>query len=273
MLFGYFVMVLMFFILRFFYHILPKKRSQDKITVAVKNDFIKFYGYVKQIFLSYPKAVKIIISIIAALIALEFLPLKTEIGNVIEDILSTIMCAFLVIIFAPQENSTRNGFPIEIFGFIYSIVFLFYCSGAFVFDLFYANDFFKEDMWIYGYSITLISYVVCIAALRGFMERELSKEEIVFLGMIMMVTLEFITYYGIGFFSGMKWYDSSAYDANIFGNVTSVINQGIYVASQSQILERTPMEVWGNIILNGTDALSITAVLGYMAQKFMTNTK
>jgi len=58
--------------------------------------------------------------------------------------------------------------------------------------------------------------------------------------------------------------------AIIFGSVTSVVNQGIYVASQSQILERTPMEILGNIILNGSDALTITAVLGYMAQKFMT---
>lgn len=179
------------------------------------------------------------------------------------------MCVFLMLIFAPQENSSRKGFPIEIFGFIYSIVSLFYCSGAFVFDLFYANNFFKEDMWIYGYSVTIISYVICIAALRGFMEREISKEEIVLLGMIMMVTLEFITYYGVGFFSGIKWYDPAAYETNVFGSITSVINQGIYVASQSQILERTPMEIWGNIILNGTDALSITAVLGYMAQKFM----
>ncbi len=67
----------------------------------------------------------------------------------------------------------------------------------------------------------------------------------------------------------MKWYDPRAYDENLFGNITQVINQGIYVASQSQILERTPMEVWGNIILNGTDVLTITAVLGYLMQKFM----
>ncbi len=86
----------------------------------------------------------------------------------------------------------------------------------------------------------------------------------------MMITLEFIMYYGVGFFSGIKWYDPAAYENNIFSSVTSVINQGIYVASQSQILERTPMEIWGNITLNGSDALTITAVLGYMAQKFMT---
>lgn len=269
MLFGYFIMVLIFLILRFFYHVLPKKKSQDKLLDAVKNDFINIYKYVKHIILCHPKSVKIIIALIAVLFVLQALPLKTETWNVIEDALSTVMFVFLILIFAPQENSSRKGFPIEIFGFIYSIVSLFYCSGAFVFDLFYANDFFKEDMWIYGYSVTIISYVVCIAALRGFMEREISKEEIVLLGMVMMVTLEFITYYGVGFFSGIKWYDPASYETNIFGNVTSVINQGIYVASQSQILERTPMEVWGNIILNGTDALTITAVLGYMAQKFM----
>lgn len=269
MLLGYFIMVLIFLILRFFYHILPKKSSNEKLTIAVKKDFINLYDYIKKIILCYPKAIKFIIAIIATLTVLQFMPFKLETWHVIEDILSTIMCVFLTIIFAPQENSTRKGFPVEIFGFIYSIVFLFYCSGAFVFDLFYANDFFKEDMWIYGYCVTIISYIICMAALRGFMKRELSKEEIVLLGMIMMVTLEFITYYGIGFFSGIKWYDPADYETNIFGSVTSVINQGIYVASQSQIPERTPMEVWGNIMLNGTDALSITAVLGYMAQKFM----
>ena len=34
-------------------------------------------------------------------------------------------------------------------------------------------------------------------------------------------------------------------------------------------LERSPMEVWGNILLNGTDVLTITAVFGYLMQKFI----
>ena len=56
---------------------------------------------------------------------------------------------------------------------------------------------------------------------------------------------------------------------NIFGDITTIINQGIFIASQSQILERTDSEIWGYIILNGTDVLTITVVLGYLVQKFM----
>ena len=40
---------------------------------------------------------------------------------------------------------------------------------------------------------------------------------------------------------------------------------------QSQILERSAMEIWGYIILNGTDVLTITVVLGYLVQKFIEN--
>ena len=91
------------------------------------------------------------------------------------------------------------------------------------------------------------------------------------MGMIMMTTLEFITYYGIGFFSRLEWHNHQAFESNIFGDITSIINQGIFVASQSQILERTAREIWGYIILNGTDVLTITVVLGYVLQKFMEN--
>lgn len=57
--------------------------------------------------------------------------------------------------------------------------------------------------------------------------------------------------------------------SDIFGDITGIINQGIFIASQSQILERTPTEIWRYVILNGTDVLTITAVLGYLVQKFM----
>lgn len=269
MLLGYVVMGLIFLILRFFYHILPNKNSQDNLIRAVKNDIVGLYDYAKRIILSHPKIIKMIVAIIAVLLILPLIPYHVEILNVFYAALSAMMYFLLVIIFAPKEEPSRKGFPIEVFGFTYSVIFMFYSAGLLVFELFYTNDFFREDMWIYGYSVTVISYVVCIATLKGFMERDLSREEIVLLGLIMLTTLEFITYYGIGFFSGMKWYDPRAYDENLFGNITQVINQGIYVASQSQILERTPMEVWGNIILNGTDVLTITAVLGYLVQKFM----
>ena len=246
-----------------------KGRAHDKSFHAVKKDFISIYDDMKQIILSNRKAIKFIIVGIVAINVAKTMPLKTETLYIIDDALSAIIGVSLILIFTPREDSSRTGFPIEIFGFIFSVIFMFYCAGNLVFDLFYENDFFKEDMWMFGYSVTILSYVACIASLRGFMERNLSKEEIVLLGLIMMITLEFITYYGIGFFSGMKWYDPADYETDIFGNITNVINQGIYVASQSQILERTPMEVWGNIVLNGTDALTITAVLGYMAQKFI----
>ena len=270
LLLGYFVMGLIFLIARFFYHILPKKMPHDSLINAIKKDFISLYVYVKRIFLSNPKTFKAILVIAVVLLALPQILYKIETLYVIYDALATIMYLLLVIVFAPKANEANKGFPVEIFGFTYAVILMFYSAGSLVFDIFYINDFFREDMWIYGYSVTVISYVVCIANLRGFMERKLSNEEIVLLGMIMLTTLEFITYYGIGFSSGMEYYDMAAYvDNEFFGNITTIVNHGIYVASQSQILERTDMEIWGNIILNGTDVLTITAVLGYVVQKFM----
>ena len=270
MILGYFVMGLIFLILRFFYHILPKKGSQNNLAQAVKKDIVSLYVYVKQIILSNLKIIKTVLAIMGLLLVLPYVPYKVEVIYVIYDTLATIMYFLLAIVFAPKGDGARQGFPVEIFGFTYSVVFMFYFAGGLVFDIFYFNDFFRKDMWIYGYIVTIVSYVVCIATLRGFMERKLSNEEIVFLGMIMLTTLEFITYYGIGFFSGMNYFNLQDYEGNkFFANVTQVVNHGIYVASQSQILERNDMEVWGNIILNGTDVLTITAVLGYVVQKFM----
>lgn len=274
LIFGYFIMGLIFLVLRFFYHILPKKSSQNNLVRATKEDFVILYAYAKQIVVSNTKKIKFIVVIMVSLIILPLTPLQLEIEFIFEDLLSTITFFVLVIIFAPQENPSDKGFPVEIFGFIYSIIFMYYSAGVLVFDVFYAIDSLKDDMWIYGYSITVISYVICIATLSRFMERELSKQEIILLGMIMLTTLEFITYYGIGFFGGIKWYnyDPLAYEfdiLNIFGDITTIINQGIFIASQSQILERSASEIWGYIILNGTDVLTITVVLGYLVQKFM----
>ena len=200
---GYCLMGLIFLVLRFFYHILPKKKPRSLI-YATKDDLITLYAYAKQIVISNPKKTKIIAVIIACLIILPMTPLQLKIEYVFEDFLSTIMFFALVIIFAPQEKPSDKGFPVEIFGFIYSIIFMFYSAGNLVFDTFYAIDSLKENMWIYGYSVTFISYVLCIATLSRFMERELSKQEIIILGMVMLTTLEFITYYGIGFFGGIK---------------------------------------------------------------------
>ena len=104
-----------------------------------------------------------------------------------------------------------------------------------------------------------------------FKDRDLSREGIVLLGMIILTTLEFITYYGIGFFGGTAWYKYNVLDfeANIFGDITKIISQGIFISAQTQILGKSAMEIWGFIILNGTDVLTITAVLGYLMQKFI----
>ena len=271
LLLGYFLMGLLFLVLRFFHHILPKKNSPNNLIPAVKNDCINLWAYVKQIILSNSKIFKVILGIIVIWsIFFPLLPIHIDIKDVISDALMAIVFLSLVIVFAPQENPEDKGFPVEIFGFIYSIIFMFYCSGLLVIDISYIVHSFKEDMWLYGYIVTVISYIICIATLRRFMERNLSKEEIILLGMIMLTTLEFITYYGIGFFGGLKWYKHNIVeDTSIFGDITAIINQGIFIASQSQILERSPMEVWGYIILNGTDVLTITVVLGYLVQKFM----
>ena len=96
----------------------------------------------------------------------------------------------------------------------------------------------------------------------------------------MMLALEFIVYYGVGFFGGIKWYTyeiltSETYDTyefslvEIFGDITSIINQGIVLASQSQLEEISLSDIWGYIILNGTDMLTVTVVVGYLVQKFM----
>lgn len=272
---GYCVMGLIFLVLRFFYHILLKKSSSQSLIHAIKDDVIILCDYAKQTVVSNPKKSKIIVMFMICLTILPMTPLQIEIEYVVEDFLSTIMFFVLVIVFAPREKHSNKGFPVEIFGFIYSVIFMYYSAGVLVFDIFYAIDSLQEDTWIYGYSVTMISYVLCIATLSRFMERNLSKQEIILLGMIMLTTLEFITYYGIGFFGGgIKQYDYDPLEyeldiSNIFGDITATINQGIFIASQSQILERTPSEIWGYIILNGTDVLTITVVLGYLVQKFM----
>ena len=65
------------------------------------------------------------------------------------------------------------------------------------------------------------------------MERDLAKEEIIFLGMSMTTTLEFITYYGVGFFGEIRWYNPQDFEdiLNIFGDITAIINQGIFISA------------------------------------------
>jgi len=273
---GYFLMGLIFLILRFFYHILPKRNSRNNIIHEIQNDFVILYNYIKQIIITNPKNFRFIVVTMIFLIILPMLSLPPKFEYASEDFLSMMLFLVFVIIFAPKDNPEDKSFPVEIFGFIYSIIFMYYSAGCLIIDIFFTTDLFKENMYIYGYSITVISYVICIATLSRFMERDLSKQEIILLGMIMLTTLEFLTYYGIGFFGGIKWYhydyDPLTYEisiTNIFGDITTTINQGIFIASQSQILERSLNEIWGYIILNGTDVLTVTVVLGYLVQKFM----
>ena len=262
-------MGLAFLVLRFFYHIFPKKNSPDSLIQAVQNDIATLCAYVQQIISSNPKKFEMLVVIVALLLVFVWIPPQNTLMDIIEDVLSLSMFSILLVVFAPQENPSHKKFPVEVFGFIYSIMFTFYSAGTLVFDLFYMNNFFRADMWLVGYIVTVISYITCIATLRRFVERELSKEEIIFLGMMMLTTLEFITYYGVGFFSGIEKINSQAFETNLFGDITNIINHGIFIASQSQILERSAMEIWGYIILNGTDVLTITVVLGYLLQKFM----
>ena len=262
---GYFVMGLIFLVWRLFYHVLKK----NKLIPALRDDLANLYAYDRQIILANPIKIKIIIALIAVFIILMMMPIQIEIINLVDCVLSATIYFIMVIIYAPREDPTNKEFPVEIFGFIYSIVLMYCSAGEFVVDFFETDNLFHEDIWIYGYSVVLISYIICIATLSNFMERNLSKLEIIFVGMIMMTVLEFMTYYGVGFCGGMESYDPKIFETSILEGIMTIINQGIFIASQSQILERSTKEVCGYIILNGTDVLTVTAVLGYVLQKFM----
>ena len=264
---GYFVMWLLFLVWRLFYHVY----SKNNLIPALKNDFTELYAYGREIILDNPIKFKIIAAIIACAIISTLMPLEIEIIYLLDCALSAIIYFLMVIIYAPQKNPSSKEFPVEIFGFIYSIVLMYACAGEVVVEFFATGDSFNADMWIYGYCVVLISYVICIATLSNFMERNLSRLEIIFVGMIMMTVLEFMTYYGVGFCGGMEAYDPQIFENSILEGIMTIINQGIFIASQSQILERSAKEICGYIILNGTDVLTVTAVLGYVLQKFMEN--
>ena len=173
---GFFLLMLIVFILNFFYRILPNKGVHKQV-------FLNFYDYFNQIILSNIKSLKIVLVITAILSVRLLFPFQNYVTYIIDDILYLADYFLLVMVFSPQKNSSRIGFPFEIFGFIYFVIFMFYSAGLLVFDIFYNVEFLRENMWIYGYGITIISYIICIATLRGFMERKLVPEEIVFLGM------------------------------------------------------------------------------------------
>ena len=243
-------------------------KSVQNLILAVKNDFIKVYDYYRRIILSNPIKIKVVVGIISSfIISVPVMSFSSATLDILDPAMSTITYFIMLTIFAPPKELLSKEFPVEIFGFIYSILLMYLSAGTLIVETFLTNNF-DETMWIYGYGVTLISYIICIATLSRFMDRDLSRLEIIFVGMVMMTVLEFITYYGIGF-CGASEYDYEIFESSIPEVITKIINQGIFIASQSQILERSAKEVWGYIILNGTDVLTVTAVLGYALQKFM----
>ena len=147
---GYVLMGLIFLIVRFFYH-LTKTRSQDNIVSAIRGDCISLYDYAKQIVVSNPKKSKIVAVIMVCLIILLMMPFRIEIEYATEEsFLGTIMFAMFLIVFTPKDDPSNTGFPVEIFGFVYSVFFMFYSASNFVINLFYANEALRDDMWIYG---------------------------------------------------------------------------------------------------------------------------
>ena len=219
--------------------------------------------------MSNPTRIKIVVVTTICFFILTLLPIDIDILDIFEDAASTIIFFTMLVIFAPQDEPSQKKFPVEIFGFIYSILLMYLSAGTLLIDTFDMSNFSNENLWIYAYSIILIFYIICISTLSRFMERDLSRMEIIFIGMIMTTILEFITYYGIGLCGGNKLYDEKILEFSMLDIITAIINQGIFIASQSQILERSAKEVWGYIILNGTDVLTVTVVLGYVLQKFI----
>ena len=141
-------MGLIFLIVRFFYH-LTKTRSPDNLVRAMRGDWINLYDYAKQIVVSNPKKAKIVAVIMVCLIILLIMPFRIEIEYSTEEcFLGTIMFTMFLIVFTPKDDPSNTGFPVEIFGFIYSVFFMFYSASNFVIDIFYANEALRDDMWI-----------------------------------------------------------------------------------------------------------------------------
>ena len=75
----------------------------------------------------------------AALIVLPMLQLPLEVFDVIEDILAAIMFFLLILIFSPPKDMENKDFPLEIFGFTYAVIFMFYCAGTLVIDALFVS--------------------------------------------------------------------------------------------------------------------------------------
>lgn len=131
---GYVLMGLIFLIVRLVYHVLTKTRSQDSLVRAIRGDCISLYDYAKQIVVSNPKKAKIVAVIMVCLIILLIMPFQMEMEYATEEcFLSTIMFTMFLMAFTPKDDPSNTGFPVEIFGFIYSVFFMFYSASNHVY--------------------------------------------------------------------------------------------------------------------------------------------
>ena len=129
---GYFVMGLIYLVWRLFYHVW----SKNNLISALKNDFAELYAYDREIILSNHIKIKIIVAIIACIIVSTLMPLEIEIISLLDCALSSIIYFLMLIIYSPQKNPTSKEFPVEIFGFIYSMVLMYCSAGEFVIEIF-----------------------------------------------------------------------------------------------------------------------------------------
>ena len=110
---GYVLMGLIFLIVRLFYHILTKNRSQDDLVRAIRGDCISLYNYAKQIVVSNPKKAKIVAVIMVCLIILLVMPFRMELEySTEESFLGTIMFTMFMIVFTPKDDPSNTGFPV-----------------------------------------------------------------------------------------------------------------------------------------------------------------
>ena len=137
---GYFAMGIAFLILRVFYYIFY---STENVFSGIKNDFKNLYDYAKR----KSKKLKAVIVIAAVMIVISISPYSNDITVMrIEDVFSFALFFLLANIFLPSKNPEQKNFPFEIFGFIYSVIFMFFSAGTLVYKTFYLNEFFKEDI-------------------------------------------------------------------------------------------------------------------------------
>lgn len=267
MILGYFIIGLIYSMLRVIYHIICDRQTDVKLKIYIKNELVNFCDFFKQIIISKSLIAKVIAVILFFNTISSLLPFSTEIIDVYDDISSTIMYSLLIVLFVPKYDAECKNFPLVVLGFIYSVMLMYYYSGSAVYDIFYFTGYVVTDIWIYGYCVTIISYIVCIFTLSRFMDRVLPREEYLFLAILMLILLEFITYFGIGVFSEIEQYEAVTANLNIFEGITAIIDRGVFLSAQAQTAGKPTKEIIGYIFLNGSDLITMTIVFGYLIQK------